>query len=112
MDARAEAPWLYITGQGYIETTGYSQTSGLFNVDVLSTRFLNQVRSCTFRWETLPTPLPPGPIVPSNYCLPSNLYSITNVEVSKIADGTKLNESLFAGVAYATIKKPRSIHDS
>jgi hypothetical protein len=112
MEARTEAPWLYITGQGYIETTGYSQTSGLFNVNVLSTRFLNQVRSCDFRWQALPTPLPSGPIVPSNYCSPSNLYSITNVEVSKIADGTKLNESLFAGVAYATIKKPRSIHDS
>jgi hypothetical protein len=112
MGSRVEPPWLYITGQGYIQTPGYEATLGQFNVDVLSSRFLNQIRSCTFRWEALPTPLPPGPIVPSNYCSPANLYTITNVEVSKIADDTKLNESLFAGIAYATIKKARTIHDT
>ncbi|MFZ9745551.1 MAG: hypothetical protein ACO3G4_02860 [Opitutaceae bacterium] len=47
-----DAPWLRLFGEGYIEAAGYERTLGVYELDVLSTRYLNQVRSLTFRWET------------------------------------------------------------
>jgi hypothetical protein len=47
-----DAPWLRLFGEGYVDAAGYERTLGVFELDVLSTRYLNQVRSLTFRWET------------------------------------------------------------
>lgn len=45
------------------------------------------------------------------YCSSENLYSISSVQTSKIADGIKLNEAVFGGVAYLRVEKPRIIHN-
>lgn len=45
------APWLRIFGDGYVEGTGFSRTLGYFNLDVLASRNLTQVRGVNFSWE-------------------------------------------------------------
>ncbi|MFZ9745321.1 MAG: hypothetical protein ACO3G4_01660 [Opitutaceae bacterium] len=44
------APWLRIFGDGYVEATGYTRTLGYFNLDVLASRTLTQVRGVNFAW--------------------------------------------------------------
>lgn len=45
------APWLRIFGDGYVEGTGFSRTLGYFNLDVLASRDLTQVRGVNFSWQ-------------------------------------------------------------
>jgi|LauGreDrversion4_2_1035121.scaffolds.fasta_scaffold211308_2 hypothetical protein len=46
------APWLRVFGDGYVEAAGYETTLGVFNLDVLASRTLTQVRGYNFLWET------------------------------------------------------------
>lgn len=45
------APWLRIFGDGYVDGTGFSRTLGYFNLDVLASRDLTQVRGVNFSWQ-------------------------------------------------------------
>ncbi|MFM9090163.1 MAG: hypothetical protein ACKOUK_00260 [Verrucomicrobiota bacterium] len=46
------APWLRLFGEGYVDAPGFERTLGFYELDILSSRYLNQVRSLTFYWET------------------------------------------------------------
>jgi hypothetical protein len=46
------APWLRLFGEGYVDAPGFERTLGFYELDILSSRYLNQVRSLTFFWET------------------------------------------------------------
>jgi hypothetical protein len=46
------APWLRLFGEGYTDAPGFDRTLGVYDLDILSSRYLNQVRSLTFFWET------------------------------------------------------------
>jgi hypothetical protein len=41
---------------------------------------------------------------------PGNQYTIETVMTSKVGDGEPMNESIFAGIAYVRVEKPRTIH--
>jgi hypothetical protein len=45
------APWLRVFGDGYVDATGYTRTLGYFNLDVLASRTLTQVRGVNFAWQ-------------------------------------------------------------
>ncbi|MEN9813895.1 MAG: hypothetical protein RL479_2581 [Verrucomicrobiota bacterium] len=45
------APWLRVFGDGYVDATGYARTLGYFNLDVLASRTLSQVRGVNFAWQ-------------------------------------------------------------
>ena len=45
------APWLRVFGDGYIEAAGYDTTLGVFDLNVLASRTLTQVRGYSFSWE-------------------------------------------------------------
>jgi hypothetical protein len=45
------APWLRVFGDGYVEAAGYETTLGYYNLDVLASRTLTQVRGYNFLWE-------------------------------------------------------------
>lgn len=45
------APWLRVFGDGYVEAAGYTRTLGYFNLDVLASRTLTQVRGVSFAWQ-------------------------------------------------------------
>ncbi|MEY3608743.1 MAG: hypothetical protein RLZZ447_1531 [Verrucomicrobiota bacterium] len=49
------APWLRVFGQGYVEAAGYETTQGQFNLEVLASRTLTQVRGFNFYWEASST---------------------------------------------------------
>jgi hypothetical protein len=44
------APWLRLFGEGYTDAPGYERTLGVYDLDILSSRYLNQVRSLSFYW--------------------------------------------------------------
>ena len=46
------APWLRLFGEGYTDAPGFDRTLGVYDLDILSSRYLNQVRSLSFFWET------------------------------------------------------------
>ncbi len=45
------APWLRVFGDGYVEAAGYDTTLGYFDLNVLASRSLTQVRGFNFSWE-------------------------------------------------------------
>ena len=46
------APWLRLFGAGFVDAPGFARTLGVYELDILSSRYLNQVYSLTFYWET------------------------------------------------------------
>jgi len=46
------APWLRLFGEGYVDAAGFERTLGFYELEILSSRYLNQVRGLTFYWET------------------------------------------------------------
>jgi hypothetical protein len=46
------APWLRLFGEGYVDAAGFERTLGVYDLDILSSRYLNQVRSLSFYWQT------------------------------------------------------------
>lgn len=45
------APWLRVFGDGYVEAAGYDTTLGVFDLNVLASRTLTQVRGFNFNWQ-------------------------------------------------------------
>jgi len=45
------APWLRLFGEGYTDAAGFERTLGVYELDILSSRYLNQVRNLSFYWE-------------------------------------------------------------
>lgn len=46
------APWLRLFGAGYTDAAGFERTLGLYELDIQSSRYHNQVVFLSFHWET------------------------------------------------------------
>lgn len=84
------APWLSLFGEGYIDAPGRQRTLGLYELDVQSSRFLNQVVYLSFHWETTAAAASVAPLT-----LNSTSSSVS--ETVSVMDLLGLSGSVLAG---------------
>ena len=85
------APWLRLFGEGYVDAPGFERTLGLYDLDILSSRYLNQVRSLSFYW--LATEGVSAPVTLSSTSGPSSAVA----ETVSVMDLLGLSGSVLAG---------------
>ena len=74
------APWLRVFGDGYVEAAGYETTLGFFDLNVLASRTLTQVRGFNLYWDAT------GPLVQTS------AFSLNNVV--QVEEGVPVMELL------------------
>ena len=87
------APWLRLFGEGYVDAPGFERTLGFYELDILSSRYLNQVRSLTFFWETASGASAVASLTLSSTSAPSSSVS----ETVSVMDLLGLSGSVLAG---------------
>jgi len=85
------APWLRLFGEGYTDAPGYDRTLGVYDLDILSSRYLNQVRSLSFSWQATTGVSASAPLSLSS--IPSSSVS----ETVSVMDLLGLSSSVLAG---------------
>jgi len=88
-----DAPWLRLFGAGYTDAPGFERTFGVYDLDVLSSRYLNQVRSLVFSWETTTGVSASAPVTLSASAAPSSSVS----ETVSVVDLLGLSGGVLAG---------------
>ena len=87
------APWLRLFGEGYTDAAGFDRTLGLYALDILSSRYLNQVRSLVFSWEATTGVSAAAPVTLNSTPAPSSSVS----ETVSVMDLLGLSGSVLAG---------------
>ncbi len=87
------APWLRLFGEGYTDAPGYERTLGVYDLDILSSRYLNQVRSLSFYWQATTAVSTSAPSSLSSTSAPSSSVS----ETVSVMDLLGLSGSVLAG---------------
>lgn len=85
------APWLRLFGEGYTDAAGFDRTLGLYSLDVLSSRYLNQVRSLVFSWEATTGVTATSPVTLNSTSAPSVSETVS------VMDLLGLSGSVLAG---------------
>ena len=85
------APWLRLFGEGYTDAPGFDRTLGVYDLDILSSRYLNQVRSLSFYWQATTGVSTSAPLTLSS--IPSSSVS----ETVSVMDLLGLSSSVLAG---------------
>jgi hypothetical protein len=87
------APWLRLFGEGYTDAPGFDRTLGVYDLDILSSRYLNQVRSLSFYWLATTGVSASAPVTLSSTSAPSSSVS----ETVSVMDLLGLSGSVLAG---------------
>ena len=86
------APWLRLFGEGYSDAPGFDRT-GVYDLDILSSRYLNQVRSLSFYWQATTGVSASAPVTLNSTAAPSSSVS----ETVSVMDLLGLSGSVLAG---------------
>ena len=87
------APWLRLFGEGYVDAPGFERTLGFYELDILSSRYLNQVRSLSFYWLATTGVSASAPVTLNSTAAPSSSVS----ETVSVMDLLGLSGSVLAG---------------
>ncbi len=87
------APWLRLFGEGYSDAPGFDRTLGVYDLDILSSRYLNQVRSLSFYWQATTGVSASAPVTLNSTAAPSSSVS----ETVSVMDLLGLSGSVLAG---------------
>ena len=87
------APWLRLFGEGYVDAPGFERTLGFYELDILSSRYLNQVRSLSLYWQATTGASASAPVTLNSTAAPSSSVS----ETVSVMDLLGLSGSVLAG---------------
>jgi hypothetical protein len=87
------APWLRLFGEGYTDAPGFQRTLGVYDLDILSSRYLNHVRSLSFSWLATTGASASAPVTLNSTSAPSASVA----ETVSVMDLLGLSGSVLAG---------------